>query len=152
MPIFTKSALVSSWIALLSASIIAGFATRTMCCDLCPTKPPFGRLLYIRRRVLLRATAVLNIFWGATAAIFVPVVTGSERMRKREEWVTLPFSITVLSSSAESLCERGNILYSHATASFGTTTSKSLATRGRLHAYTKSMCSCSLSFLGGVCE
>jgi hypothetical protein len=73
-------------------------------------------------------------------------------MRKREEWVTLPFSITVLSSSAESLCERGNILYSHATASFGTTTSKSLATRGRLHAYTKSMCSCSLSFLGGVCE
>ncbi len=88
---------------------------------------------YILRLILLRITAVLATFLGATAATLVSVDPLTRRMRKREEWETLPFSMTELNCSAESLCERGDILYSDAGAALGTAASEDLTAWSSLH-------------------
>ena len=110
-PALTKISLTPFCRSENSIVAVGNFANRIICvCGLIPVIN--DRVAsYIRRRILFLCTAVLNIFCGLTAEIFVPTrsLWLKDLAIKRGEWVILPFSITLLNSATESLCDRGNM-------------------------------------------
>jgi len=142
-----------SFVLALMASLLA----KTMARVPGTMDPSIGRIAsYMRRRVLLRRTAVGATFFGATVAILTPSLPIKDLSRKNGEWVIFPFSMTSMNCFVDSLCDLLIMccrpLYGDFLSAFAPARRQNLAASRGLHAHAEAVALGALTFVRLVGE